>query len=126
MFHQNRVWCVTPVSSAVESAQKLTTGTRTCCTAFELGGYLWLNDATSPHAAQEYVGVKKLAPNGRPFQVESITISWCDDDEWIQYIQRTLRGGDDANDRTRRSKSLPKPDGALGSAADGSQAPAVH
>jgi hypothetical protein len=43
MFHQNRVWCVTPVSSAEELARKLTTVTWTCCTAFELGGYLWLN-----------------------------------------------------------------------------------
>jgi len=54
MFHQNRVWCVTPVSSAEELARKLTTVTWTCCTAFELGGYVWLNDATSPDRGQEW------------------------------------------------------------------------
>jgi hypothetical protein len=33
-----------------------------------------------------------------PWQVESITFSWCDFDTALRYIQQTLRGGDDNND----------------------------
>jgi hypothetical protein len=82
-------------------ARKLTTVTWTCCTAFELGGYLWLNDATSPDGGQEYAVVKNAGPAGRPWQVESITFSWCDYPTALEYIQRTLRGEDDANDFAR-------------------------
>ena len=98
MFHRNRVWCVTAVASAEELAQKLTTVTWTCCTAFELGGYLWLNDATSPDGAQEWAVVKRVGPSGRPLQIESITFSWCDGPTSLEYVQRTLRGEDDGSD----------------------------
>jgi len=60
--------------------------------------YLWLNDATSPDGAQEFSVVKKAGPNGRPWQVESITVSWCDYAELLAYVERTLRGEDDQND----------------------------
>lgn len=110
MFHRNRVWCVTPVESAEDLARKLTETTWTCCTAFELAGYLWLNDATSPDGGQEYGVIKKAGPNGRSLQVESITFSWCDRATALEYIQRTLRGEDDANDFAREvSPSLQTP-----------------
>ena len=54
MFHNKRVWCVSPVASAEELARKLTETTWCCCTAFALGDYLWLNDSTSPDGAQEF------------------------------------------------------------------------
>jgi len=101
MFHKNRVWCVTPVDSADDLARNLTETTWTCCTASELGGYLWLNDATSADGGQEYAVLRKTGPNGRPLQVESITFSWCDYATALEYIQRTLRGEDDANDFAR-------------------------
>lgn len=101
MFHNDRVWCVTPVESAEELARKLTDTTWTCCTAFALGGYLWLNDATSPEVAQEFAIVKIAGPNGRPLQVESITFSWCDFDTALRYVQQTLRGEDDHSDFVR-------------------------
>jgi hypothetical protein len=101
MFHKNRVWCVTQVESAEELARKLTTVTWTCCTAFELGGYLWLNDATSPDGGQEYGVVKRQGPNGQSLQVESITFSWCDYNTALEYIRRTLRGEDDGNSFAR-------------------------
>lgn len=42
--------------------------------------------------------LKKVGPHDRPLQVESITFSWCDYDESVEHIQRTLRGEDDGND----------------------------
>ena len=101
MFHRDRIWCVTAVTSAEDLARKLTETTWTCCTAFELGGYLWLNDATSPDGGQEYATIKRVGPNGRPLQVESITFSWCEYETALEYIQRTLQGEDDQNDFAR-------------------------
>ena len=101
MFHRDRIWCVTAVTSAEDLARKLTETTWTCCTAFELGGYLWLNDATSPDGGQEYAVVKRYGPAGQPLQVESITFSWCDYETALEYIQRTLHGDDDENDFAR-------------------------
>jgi hypothetical protein len=54
MFHTDRVWSVTPVESAEDLARKLPEHTWTACTAFELGGYVWVNDATSPDAGREF------------------------------------------------------------------------
>ena len=98
MMHDNRRWVVTPVESAEDLVRKLTEHTWTCCTAFALGGYLWLNDATCPDGAQEYATIKRCGRNGKPLQVESITFSWCDCRAALRYIRRTLRGEDDDND----------------------------
>ena len=98
MMHDDRRWVVTAVATAEELAEKLTSTTWTCCTGFELGGYLWLNDATSPDGGQEYGVLQKVGPGGRPLQVESITISWCTCDQALEHIRRTLRGEDDGND----------------------------
>jgi hypothetical protein len=101
MFHSDRVWCVGPVGSAEELARKLTETTWCCCTAFELGGYLWLNDSTSPDGAQEYAVVKQDGPHGKPVQIESITFGWCDEPKALAYIRHTLAGGDDHHDFRR-------------------------
>ena len=84
MFHHDRVWCVTRVESAQDLARRLTESTWTCCTAFSLGGYLWLNDATSSDAGQEY-SLYRSRHN----------------DEALAHVQRTLRGDDDRNDFAR-------------------------
>ena len=101
MMHKNRSWCVAEVQSAEELARMLTEMTWTPCTAFALGGYLWLNDSTSPDGAQEYAAIKKSGPNGKPLQVESITVGWCSYERALEHIQRTLRGEDDANEFAR-------------------------
>ena len=98
MMHHDRTWVVTAVATAEELAEKLTGTTWTCCTAFELGGYLWLNDSTSPDRGQEYATVKNVGPGGRPLQVESITFSWCSCEEALALIHRSLRGEDDGNE----------------------------
>lgn len=97
MFHTNRTWCVTPVASAEELANKLTSIVWTCCTAFELDGYLWLNDSTSPDSAAEFAVLKRPSPGGPLLQVESITFGWCDYDTSLAYIQQALRGEFDAS-----------------------------
>ena len=97
MFHHRRVWCVSPVASAEELAKKLTEMTWCCCTAFELGDYLWLNDSTSPDGAQEFAVLKKDGGNGKPVQIESITFGWCDEATALEYIRTTLAGKDDNN-----------------------------
>lgn len=97
MLHRNRRWCATPVESAEELARKLTEMTWCCCTAFELQGYLWLNDSTSPDGAQEYAVLKKDGPEGKPVQIESITFGWCDEADALQYVRHTLAGKDDRN-----------------------------
>ena len=101
MLHHDRRWAVTPVATAEDLAHKLTEHTWTCCTAFQIDDYLWLNDATSPDGAQEYAAIKRVGPNGQPLQIESITFSWCDTNEALQHIERSLRGDDDGNDFAR-------------------------
>ena len=98
MFFQERTWCVTPIESAEELARKLTTIVWTCCTAFELGGYLWLNDSTSPDGIAEFAVLKRQTPDGQMLQVESITFERCNYDTSVEYIQQTLRGEFDAGD----------------------------
>lgn len=100
MMHDDRVWCVSVVESAEDLARKLTEITWCGCTAFELEGYLWLNDATSPDGAQEFSVVKKRA-DGTFVQIESITFSWCDFDAALRFIKATLAGEDDENDFSR-------------------------
>lgn len=102
MFHYNRVWCVSPVASAEELARKLIETTWCCCTAFELDGYVWLNDSTSPDGAQEFAVVKKDGGNGAPVQIESITFGWCDEPKALEYIRGTLAGEDDQNSFRRQ------------------------
>ena len=97
-MHNQRVWCVSPVGSAEELARKLTETTWCCCTGFSLGGYVWLNDATSPDGAQEYAVTKLAEGERRPVQIESITMSWCDYDRALELIRKTLRGDYDDND----------------------------
>ncbi len=106
MMHSDRIWCVVPASSAEELARNLTEGTWTCCSAFELGGYLWLNDSTCPDGAQEYAVLKRVGPQGRPIQVESITFSWCSFADALEYIQRTLRGEDDRSEFAREVSAV--------------------
>ena len=95
MFHENRVWSVGSVESAEELAKKLTSMTWCCCNGFSIGDYLWLNDATCPDGAQEYAVLKR--DSGKLVQIESITFSWCEDEEALRYIRDTLAGKDDLN-----------------------------
>lgn len=49
MMHRRRRWCVGPITTAEELAEKLTKHTWTLCTGFYVAShphYLFLNDAT--------------------------------------------------------------------------------
>ena len=99
MMHNRRRWCVSPVTSAEELAEKLTQHTWTLCTGFVVAThpqYLFLNDATSEDGAGEYAVVSG-GLDGPHRQIESITFSWCSQDAALDYIRRTLAGEDDAS-----------------------------
>lgn len=96
MYHENRRWCVQPVVSCEELADKLHNYSWCNCGGFELKGFLWLNDSTSPDAAQEYAVVKRPTDNSKEFmQVESITVSWCNSQQLMEYIRQIHTGNTD-------------------------------
>ncbi|MEZ6055452.1 MAG: hypothetical protein R3C01_01985 [Planctomycetaceae bacterium] len=98
MMHTDRAWCVSEVSSAEELAEKLSSLTWCNCSAFQVAGhprYYWLNDSTSPDAAQEYAVCRHDDVTDSILQIESITFSWCDLVKSLMVIQNTLDGHDD-------------------------------
>ena len=93
MTHARRRFCAGDAASAEDLAMKLTDRTWTLCTAFRLGGYLFLNDSTSEDGAQDYAVVKTpAAPSGPHRQVESMTFGWCDSDKVLGYTRKCLAG----------------------------------
>ena len=88
MFHKNRIWQITEAADAATLARKLTSCSWTLCTAFRLGGYLFLNDSLSEDGAQEYCVVKESTGK----TVESITMSWCDIETAETYIREAISG----------------------------------
>ena len=77
MMHKSRTWCIFPIATKEDLAHKLAESTWCLCTAFEIGDYLFLNDATSEDGAAEYAVLKKPATAEAPYmQIESITASW--------------------------------------------------
>ncbi len=98
MLHVDRTWCVASVETPQDFAEKLTEMTWCCCMAFQIDGhpkYAWLNDSTSPDNAQEYAVINRHELSGELVQVESITVSWCDEQKLLSFIQHTLDGKDD-------------------------------
>ena len=90
MFHSKRKWSVAKAESAEWLAEQLTQYTWCSCNGFELNGYLFVNDATSPDGAQEYAALK---PDGdRYVQVESLTFSWMDQPKALDIIRRVIVG----------------------------------
>jgi len=100
--HTKRRWCLQQVGTAEELARKLTQQSWTLCCGFEIGNYLFLNDAFSEDEAQEYSVLRKPAQPGEPYlQVESITMSWASEAEALSYIRQALAGEMDKNDFAR-------------------------
>ena len=95
MWHSKRKWSIHTATSAEELAKSLTDSTWTCCQAFQLGDYLFANDATCADGAQEY-GVLKPQSESHWVQIESITFSWCSFESALKLIQQILAGEYDA------------------------------
>ena len=94
LFHSRRRWFIAPVTTSEELATKLTEQTWTLCTAFELQGYIFLNDSTSEDGAQEYAVVKS---QGDSFlQLESVTFGWMNRESALDFIRKTVAGEIDA------------------------------
>jgi len=74
--HTKRRWNVAPVESPEALADKLTLNSWCCCTGFQYGGVLFLNDAFSEDGAQEYAIVHADTLE----QFESITFGWMERD----------------------------------------------
>jgi len=111
MLHNKRRWIIGQLESAEELARMLTEQTWCLCNGFELGGYWFLNDATHEDGAAEYAIVKKAGLDGRPLQVESITMSWCSYDEALSFIRRAIAGEyDDADYAFPVGPSVETPD----------------
>ena len=99
MFHDDRVWCVRPIESAEHVARLATERTWPACTAFEMAGYLFLNDSLPEDGSTDFAVVKRTHAPGIGFkQVASITLGCISYSEALDYIRRVLSGHDDALD----------------------------
>ena len=96
MLYKNRRHKITPISTAIELAHKLTRHTWTACSGFSYGGFLYLNDSSGPDGAQEYAVLReKTNADGSHDVIESITFSWLSASEALGYIEQFTR--DDSN-----------------------------
>lgn len=97
MIHTKRRFCVTQAQaqSPEQLARDLCERTWTCCTGFQFGSYLFLNDSTSEDGAQEYAVI--LIRDASFLQIESITFGWCTEAEALRYVQDALAGKMDEN-----------------------------
>jgi hypothetical protein len=76
-LHKQRQWVIQPAESAAWLAEQLIDHSWCSCQGWSLGGYLFLNDQTSPDGAFEVAIVKPPAEEGGPWhQVESVTFGW--------------------------------------------------
>jgi len=97
MFHDDRRWCVRPVGTPEALASQVTRRTWPACAAFEIAGYLFLNDSLPQDGSTDFAVVKcPTAPGGRVVQVASLTLGFCDDASALDHIRRVLAGGYDA------------------------------
>jgi hypothetical protein len=92
MLRERRTWSEGVAQAPEDVARELTSRTWTGCTCFKVKGqkgiYLFLNDSTSADGAQEYAVVKRTE-DGRYFQLESVTFSWCSHD-WALWFVRAV------------------------------------
>jgi hypothetical protein len=76
-FHGKRTWVIHPAESAAWLARTFIGHSWCSCQGWSLGGYLFLNDQTSPDGAFELAIIKPPAePGGQWWQVESVTFGW--------------------------------------------------
>jgi len=86
-MHERRVWGEPVEVTLDEFADKVTRFTWTNCTAWRVGEYVFVNDATGGDGGQEYA-VLKQDRAGDWWQVESWTCSWMDVEDVRKHFGR--------------------------------------
>ncbi|MBY0457640.1 MAG: hypothetical protein K2V38_09905 [Gemmataceae bacterium] len=62
MFHDDRTWCVRPEGTPEAVASQLTRRTWPACTAFTVGGYLFLNDSLPEDGSAVWLNETETGP----------------------------------------------------------------
>ena len=88
MLHSKRIWSIFPAESAEWLAEQLTQHICCGCNGFQLGKYVFVNDATCADGAQEYAVLKPAGDNYT--QIESLTFSWMTEEKALAIIRRVL------------------------------------
>jgi hypothetical protein len=92
MLHENRIWSVHIATDFGELARILSQYTCPCCRAYQVGVYLFANDALSEDGAQEFAVLRDVGDPVWFSQIESITFSWCSEEKALELIQRVCLG----------------------------------
>ena len=97
MFHDDRTWCVRPDGTPEDVALQVTRRTWPVCTAFAIGGYLFLNDSLPEDGSTDYAVVKRPAERGGAFvQIASLTLGFFSYENALDRLRRVLAGDYDA------------------------------
>jgi len=96
MLHKERNWYLQSIGGPEILAHKLVHCSWTGCTAFELKGYIFANDAFSSDGAQEYSILKPSADGMSLVEIESVTFSWCSEERALELIREIISGTYDA------------------------------
>ena len=97
MFHDDRIWCVRPEGTPEAVALLVTRRTWPPCTAFAVGGYLFMNDSLPEDGSTDYAVVKHpTEPGGRFVQVASLTLGFWSYENALDLIRSVLAGDYDA------------------------------
>ena len=91
MIHKDRRWCMHLAVDVDDLAEKLTNFTWSTCQAFQLKGYLFLNDSDSREEAQRYVVLQRL-PDETLTEIESITLNWSTAARVLEQLHRVVSG----------------------------------
>jgi len=94
MFFEKRKYTIKEYKSVADDVARLAYDladvTFCGCQGFKIDNYYLLNDSTGADGAQEYAVFKKV--DNQLIQIESITFSWCNHHEALQYISNILFG----------------------------------
>ena len=97
MFHDDRTWCVRPDGTPEDVALQVTRRTWPSCTAFAIGGYLFLNDSLPEDGSTDYAVVKRPTKRcSAHVQVASLTLGFFSYENALDRLRRVLAGDYDA------------------------------
>lgn len=93
-FHKGRSWGAIRTHDLKQLALDLSSEgvTHTTCSAYLLGKYAIVNDATSEDGAGEWAVLMETQPGGDYRQIESVTFGWMNAAEAYRCLDRILAG----------------------------------